>query len=112
MRKRLIALALLAVLALPLGGAPVTAQPVGQPVAELCQTQEGRATVERSMNIGGVELEAPAECLRIFRAWLLRQPAPERPITLICESYVKHTPGTSFGECSSDITTWIRAGGH
>ena len=100
MQKCLIALTLVAVLALPVRVVPVTAQPVGQPVAELCQTQEGRATVERSMNIGGVELEAPDECLRIFRAWLLRQPAPERPITLICESYVKHTPGTSLDECS------------
>ncbi len=66
MRRRLIALALVAVLALPVGVVPVTAQPVGQPVAELCQTKEGRATVERIMNIGGVELEAPDECLRIF----------------------------------------------
>ncbi len=112
MRNRLIARALVAVLALPLGAVPVTAQPVGQPVAELCQTLEGRAMVERSMNIGGVELEAPDECLRIVRAWLLRQPTPERPITLLCESYVKHTPGTSLGECSRDITAWIHAGGH
>ena len=111
MAKRLIALALAAVLAPPLGVAPVAAQPVGQPVAELCRTEEERETVERIVNIGGLELEAPDECVRLFQAWLLQQPAPERAIALTCEAYVKHNPGTPLGECGRDITASLRTGG-
>ena len=111
MRKCLIALALAAVLALPLGAVPVIAQPVSQQVAGLCRTLEGRATVERIVNIGGLELEAPDECVRLFQVWLLQQTVPERAIALTCEAYVRLNPGTSLGECGRDIAASLRAGG-
>jgi hypothetical protein len=110
LKKRVVALALAAVLALPFGVVPVSAQGGASDLSKACQTEQGRdfvAYIAFLVTREEIEPETTAECTNLV-ATELRAQNPERFITLYCENFADHR--ATVGQCIAYFTRLLRSG--